>query len=44
MSVFSMTYCTFLVYKISDLRTSNFRSTKAILYCTGEYFVYFQAI
>ena len=44
MSVFSVTYCTCLVYKISDLRTFNFQYTKAILYCTSEYFVYFLAI
>ena len=30
MSVFSVTYCTCLVYKFSDLRTFNFQSTKAI--------------
>ena len=42
MSVISVTYCTCVVYIISDLRTFNFLHTKAID-CWSEYFVYFPA-
>ena len=40
MSVISVSYCTCLVYTISDLRTFNFYHTKAID-CRSEYFVSF---
>ena len=43
MSVISVSYCTCLVYRISDLRTFNFYHTKAID-CRSEYFVHFLAI
>ena len=43
MSVISVSYCTCLVYRISDLRTFNFFHTKAID-CRSEYFVHFLAI
>ena len=43
LSVICVSYCTCLVYTISDLRTFNFYHTKAID-CRSEYFVHFLAI